>query len=383
MVEIKEVKSRKDKRMFLNFPLKLYKGNDCYVPPLYGDEKKLLGKSHDYCDQVEAVYYLALREGKCVGRISGIMQRVANEKWQQKRVRFTRFDCIDDQEVANALFDAVEAWGKARGMEEVVGPLNFSDMDREGLLIHGFDQLSTFETQYSYAYYQKLIENYGFAKDVDWIEHKLSAPTKETYEHMQKVSAAALERYGLHRGTAKNTREFLKKYADQFFDMVDVAYDKIYGSVPFTERMKKSMIANFKLIINIKYVAVIVDENDKVVSFGLCFPSIARPLQKSGGHLYPLTLLRLLHALKHPKILDLALIGVAPEYRLKGVSSALFFELMRLLNMKGVEYAETNPTLETNRNILNQWKNFPSVEHKRRRCFVKPIGKKATPKEEE
>lgn len=383
MITIKEVRSRKEKKLFLDFPQKLYKGNAYYVPPLYMDEKKLLGKGHEYCDQADAVYYLAFRDGKCVGRISGILQYVANEKWKQKRVRFTRFDCIDDQEVANALFDTVEKWGKERGMEEIVGPLNFTDMDREGLLIDGFDQVSTFETQYSYPYYKTLIENYGFRKDVDWIEHQLRAPKPETFEHMQKVSAAALERYGLHRGKAKNTREFLKKYADQFFEMVDVTYSHLYGSVPFTEKMKKVMIANFKLIINIKYVAVIVDKNDKVVCFGLCFPFIGKPLQKSGGHLYPITLLKLLHILKHPKSLDLALIGVAPEYRLKGVSSALFTELAKLLNQDGVEFAETNCTLETNHNILNQWKVFESKEHKRRRCFVKTIGVKPdTPPED-
>ena len=149
MITIKEVQSRKDKKLFLDFPQKLYKGNKYYVPPLYMDEKKLLGKGHEYCDQADAVYYLAFRDGKCVGRISGILQYVANEKWKQKRVRFTRFDCIDDQEVADALFDTVEKWGKERGMEEIVGPLNFTDMDREGLLIDGFDQVSTFETQYS------------------------------------------------------------------------------------------------------------------------------------------------------------------------------------------------------------------------------------------
>ncbi len=375
MLEIREVRTAKEKRLFLNYALKLYKGNPYFVPPLYCDEKKLFGKEHEYCDQAESVFYLAFRDGKCVGRISGILQHASNRKWEQKRVRFTRFDCEDDQEVANALFDAVENWGKENGMEEIVGPLGYSDFEREGLLTWGFDQLSTFEEQYNYDYYQKLIENYGFGKDVDWTEHRLRAPSPETIAHMTKVSNAALERLGLKFGTAKNTREFLKKYADQFFELVDISYDHIYGSVPFTDRMKKVMISNFKLIINIRYVAVIVDENDRAVCFGLCFPAIGKPLQKSGGHLYPCTLIKLLHALHHPDCIDLALVGVRPEYRMKGVSSAIFARLAKMLADDDIP-AETNLTLVTNHNILNQWKSFESVEHKHRRSFVKKIGEK-------
>ena len=176
MIEIKEVKTPKEQRAFVNFPLMLYKGNPYFVPPLYADEMKLFKSNYHYYETSEAVYFLAYRKGEVVGRISGILQRAANEKWQQKRVRFTRFDSIDDQEVANALFSAVETWAKAKGMEEVVGPLGFSDFEREGLLIEGFEELSTFEEQYNYPYYQKLIEHLGYQKDVDWVEHKLYPP---------------------------------------------------------------------------------------------------------------------------------------------------------------------------------------------------------------
>ncbi len=265
MVVIQEVKTRKQKKQFLNFGLNLYKDNPYFIPPLYGNEKKLFGNNHDYCDQAESVFYLAYRDGKVVGRISGILQKASNEKWKQQRVRFTRFDCIDDQEVANALFDAVEQWAKEKGMKEIVGPLGYSDMEREGLLIEGFDQLNTFEEQYNYEYYQKLIENYGFQKDVDWLECRITAPNDEYLEKVKRVSQKSMERFGLHFGEAKNTKDFLKKYANDFFHIIDETYAHIYGSVPFTEKMKKSIMKDFGLVINLNYVAVILDKNEKPI----------------------------------------------------------------------------------------------------------------------
>lgn len=372
MIHIEEVKTRAQRRAFVQFPLKLYKGNPYFVPPLYMDEMKMFKKNYSYNDQAEAVYFLAYDEKKVVGRISGILQRVANEKWKQKRVRFTRFDSIDDQEVANALFAAVENWAREKGMEEVVGPLNFSDLEREGLLIEGFDELATFEEQYNFPYYQKLIENLGYQKEVDWIEHKLYLP-KERDERLPRLSQKILDRYGLHMSEAKNTRDFLKKYADKFFEVLDASYDEIYGTVPFTDNMKKTLIANFKLIIDLKFIRIILDKDERPVCFGICFASLAKALQKSGGRLTIPALFRVLKAVKHPQIIDLALIGVVEEYRMKGVSSVLINELINMLDEDGVEYCETNLNLEDNYSIHNMWKSFDSVQHKRRRSYVKKI----------
>ena len=371
MVEIREVKTRKEKKEFVEFPLKMYKNNPYFVPPLYGDEMKMFKKDYVYYDQSEAVYYNAYKGGKMVGRISGIIQHVANEKWGQKRVRFTRFDSIDDREVSDALFSTVEKWAKDKGMEEIVGPLGFSDLEREGLLIEGFDELSTFEEQYNAPYYQKLVEDYGFIKDVDWWERKLRKPAVPD-ERLKRISDMMLKKYNLHIGTAKTTRQFLKKYADQFFEILDETYSHIYGTVPFTEGMKNMMIANFKLIVDVRYVAVIVDENEKVVCFGLCFPSIAKAVQKSGGRLTIPAIFRILKALKHPKVIDLALIGVVDEYKNKGISSALLAKNLEMFDY-GIEHFETNLCLEDNKNIQNQWKNFDAVVHKKRRCYVKKI----------
>lgn len=372
MLEVREVKTRKEKKDFLNFPIKLYKGNKNFVPPLYFDEKKIFSKNYVYLDQAEAVYYNAYLDGKIVGRISGIIQHASNKKNNEKRVRFTRFDSINDYNVARNLFSKVEKWAKEKGMDTIVGPLGFSDLEREGLLVEGFDELSTFEEQYNYDYYQELIEKYGFIKEVDWVERKLYYP-KEKDERIERLSSVMMKRYKLKFGEAKNTKEFLKKYSDDFFEILDSTYADIYGTVPFTENTKKMMIDNFKLIVDVKRVAVVVDENNKVVCFGICFPSIAKAVQKSKGHLTPLGIIRILKAIKKPEILDLGLIGVLPEYQMRGISSALINEILKMLEDGKIKYAETNLNLEDNYNIQNQWKAFDSVLHKRRRSYVKKI----------
>ena len=373
MVKIKEVSTAKEKKEFLNFPLKLYKGNKNFVPPLYGDEKKIFRADYHYYEQAEAKYYLAYRDGKVVGRISGILQKASNEKWGQKRVRFTRFDCIDDCEVAAALLGAVEDWAREKRMSEVVGPLGFSDLEREGLLIEGFDELATFEEQYNYPYYQRLIESCGYGKDVDWLEHKLYLPNGDVNPRLQAHAMQIMERFQLHFGEAKNIGDFLKRYADQIFDVLDETYNEIYGTVPFTEKIKKELIKNFKLIVDLRFVRIIFDKDERPVCFGLCLPSISRAVQPSGGKLTLPTIVRILKSVKNPKIIDLALIGVVDEYKMKGVSSVLINELINMLEENNVEYCETNLNLETNYAILNQWKSFDSVQHKRRRCYKKKI----------
>lgn len=373
MIEIREVTTKKQQKEFLDFPLKLYKNNPYFVPPLYLDEKKIFSKNYMYYDSSEAVYFNAYQDGKMVGRISGILQKASNEKWNQKRVRFTRFDSIDSEEVASALFSAVENWAKEKGMQEVVGPLGFSDLEREGLLIEGFDQLSTFEEQYNYPYYQKLIEKCGYEKEVDWVERALRRP-EVIDERIERISSLMMKKYNLHWGEYKTTKEFLRKYADQFFEILDETYDKLYGTVPFTKGMKKMLISNFKLIVDVKYVGVILDENEKVVCFGLAFPSIAKAVQKSGGHLTLPALFRILRALKKPEVIDMALMGVLPQYEKRGIASALIAHNLKMFDEYGIEHFETNLCLEDNYNIQNMWKNFNETIHKRRRSFVKKIG---------
>ena len=371
MVEIREVKTKREQREFLDFPNRLYRDNPCYIPPLYMDEKKIFRPDYVYYDTCEAVYFNAYRQGHIVGRISGILQKAANEKNNERRIRFTRFDCINDQEVADALFKSVEDWGISKGMDTICGPLGFSDLEREGLLVEGFDQISTFEESYNASYYSKLIENCGYSKEIDWVESKIYYPDDED-NTMEKMSDFILKRYNLHIGEAKSTRDFIKRYGDAFFELLDVAYEDLYGTVPFTDGMKKMMIDNFLLIIKLKYVAVILDENNKVVALGLCFPAIGEGLRKSGGRLTPAALLHVLHDMKKPRVLELGLVAVDPAYANRGISTVLFAGFKRML--KEVDHAETNLNLETNHAIQNQWKRFKAVQHKRRRSYIKVLG---------
>ncbi len=373
MIEVREVKTKKEQRDFLKFPIKLYKGNSCFVPPLYIDEVKIFRKDYVYYDTCEAVYFNAYRDGKQVGRISGILQKASNEKMNEKRVRFTRFDSIDDQEVADALFKAVETWAKEKGMDTVCGPLGFSDLEREGLLVEGFDELATFEEQYNAEYYGKLIENCGYQKEVDWVESKVFAPDEESAKELEKMSELICKRYGLRFGEAKNMSDFAKKYCDDFFRLIDQGYEKLYGTVPFTDGMKKMTIENFKLVTDIDHIAIVLDENDHAVAMGFCIPSIAKAMQISGGHLSPRALVKLLKSMRRPEVIDFALIAVEPEYLNRGISAIFANDIAKMLNNGYTKYAETNLNLEDNYAIRNLWKRFNSYEHKRRRSYVKSI----------
>lgn len=372
-IEIREVVTGKEQKNFLRFPLDLYRDNPYFVPPLWSDEKMIFAPDYIYADTCETVYFNAYKGEKMVGRISGIIQKASNEKTGEKRARFTRFDSVNDPDVAKALFGAVEEWAGANGMDTVCGPLGFSDLEREGLLVEGFDQLSTFEEQYNADYYGSLIEGLGYEKEVDWTESKIYAPDKDSIAEMHKMADFIMKRYNLHFGESSGTGDFLRKYADGFFDLIDKSYAGLYGTVPFTDGMKKTMIDNFRLIIDTKHVAVILDENEKMVCFGICFPSIAKAVQKSRGHLTPAALVRLLRAIRKPNIIDLGLIGVDPEYANRGISIAISAALADMLSEDGIEYAETNLNLEDNAAIQNQWKRFRNVHHKRRRSYVKKL----------
>ena len=367
MITVEQVLTKKQQKEFLDFPLKLYKDCPNYTPPLYMDEKKIFRKDFVYNDMCESVNFNAYKDGKMAGRITGILQKAANEKSGKRQVRFGHFDIIEDEEVAVALLKTVEEWAVKQGMNEVIGPLGYSDLEREGLLIEGFDYPATFEESYNYPYYQTYIENYGYQKDVDWTGSRLRIP-KDYDGEVDKLAAFVMKRYNLHIGPARNTKDFINRYADGIFELLDKSYELLYGTVPFTKDMKKMMIDNFKLVIDIKYVAVILDENDKMVCFGLAFPGIADAVRPSGGRLTPPTLIRLLKALKKPRVIDLCLIGVEPEWLNRGVSVIISSEMMKML--KHVDYAETNTNLEENYAIQNQWKRFDEEKIKRRRCYI-------------
>lgn len=372
MLEIREVKTRKEIRDFLNLPLKMYKDNSSFIPPLYGDELKMFKSNYMYYDQSESKFWVAYKEGQCVGRIQAILQNKSNEKWNQKRMRFSRVDFIDDKEVSKALFEKLEEFAKAKGMDEVVGPLGFSDLEREGMLIEGFDQLNTFEEQYNFPYYKEHLEALGYTKDIDWIEHRLFI-NKDKAQKVISISDAILAKGKLKLIQGVPFGKFVKRYKDQFFDILDATYDKLYGTVPFSEGMKNLLVNNFKPIVNMKYVPAVVDENDNIVAFAIAFPAMNEVLKKSNGHLYPLTILRLLKNVRHPKVIDLGLIGVTPSAYLSGGAIIIYSALLKNMINDKIEYCETNLNLEDNKDIISTWKHFDSIQHKRRRSFVKKI----------
>ncbi len=373
MIEVRPVRSKREQRQFLNFPLDLYKDNPCFVPPLWMDEKKIFDKGYVYRDTCEDECWLAFKDGKVAGRIQGILQKASNEKTGEKRIRFTRFDSIEDFEVAKALFEAAENWARGLGMDTVCGPLGYSDLEREGLLIEGFDQLSTFEEQYNAPYYPEFIERLGYTKEIDWNESQLRSPAPEDAAELRKLSEFILRRYNLHIGKSRSTGDFLRKYADGLFEVLDHSYDGLYGTVPFTDGMKKLLIDNFRLVVNPKRTAVVLDENEKVVAFAVSFASLAKAVQPSRGHLTPLALIRLLRALRRPDIIDLCLVGVEPEWLNRGVSTVFVAGMVDMLEDPRVKYLETNLNLEDNYTIQNMWKRFDRTIHKRRRSYIKKL----------
>ena len=368
-----EVKTKGDIKRFIHFPMELYKDSPYYVPLLVSDEKKIFKKDYVYNNTCHTKFFLCVDENdKVVGRIEGIIQNAANEKWGQKRVRFTRFDAINDQEVANQLLDAVVNWAKPYGMTELVGPLGYSDMEREGLLIDGFDKIQTYEEQYNYDYYQKLLENYGLGKDVDWVEYKVFPP-KTIDPRFEALCEKVIERHKLTIYQPKSMGKFIKEYQKDFFEIVDITYNKIYGTVPFTKEMMESSIQSFKLILRPQDLVVVFNEQKKVIAFALVFPSISKIVTKHKGRITLPFLFEFLRNKKHPEILDMGLIGVIPEYMMTGGASVAVYALMKQIIGKGIEHMETNLMLETNTNILGLMSNFQREYTKKRRCFVKSI----------
>ena len=374
MIEIREVKSKKEVKQFIELPLKMYKDCPYFVPPLYMSEKVLFKPVNPYTSSCDTVYYLAFKDCKLVGRISGIIQKDANEKWNRKRVRFTRFDSIDDQEVANALFDAVAKWAKDKGMSEICGPLGFNDLEREGLLIEGFEELATFEEQYNYPYYEKLVENYGFKTEVEWIEKQIRAPKNhEDIDKIKRLSDLVARKYKLRYVQEKSIGVFLKKHRENFFKLYEATYADLYGTCPIRKEVEDDILSGFKLLLTEKNVISIYNDKNEMVCFGLYLPSIAKAVQKSGGRITPAALFKILRARKSTKVLDFAIIGVRDDYRNCGVPAMLLTKAAESLIDGTCDYFETNLQLTTNLNIITLFSKFDYRLHKRRRSYLKSI----------
>lgn len=379
-IEIKRVETKKDLAKFIDFHYDLYKGNAYDAPTLFFDDMNTLScdknVAFDFC---EAEYFMAYKDGKLAGRVAAIINNRANEKFGKKDVRFGWIDFVDDIEVTKALFDAVEAWGKSKGMTAMVGPLGFTDLDPEGMLIMGFDKLGTMPTIYNYPYYPEHMEKLGgWVKDNDYVEYYLPMPEK-TPEKFAKLSAMIEKRYNLHvkKITKKDVKHGTIVY--DIFRLINETYKDLYGYVELTERQIDDYVKSYLPMLDLNLVTLVVDGNkdDKLIGVGVTMPSMARAMQKCHrGRLFPFGWWHLLRALKFHKTegVDLLLIGFLPEYRTKGANALLFADLIPRYIDYGFKWGETNVEMEDNSSVQSQWGNLEHINHKRRRCYRKQIG---------
>lgn len=379
-IEIKTVEHRSDLKKFIDFYYELYRDCAYAVPFLFGDEMKTLrsdrNPSFECC---EACYFMAFKSGRMVGRIAAIINHRANEKWGCKEVRFNWFDFVDDPEVSTALLDAAEKWGRERGMNEIAGPLGFTDMDREGMLIEGFDRLSTMYTNYNYPYYRQHIERLeGFAKDNDYLEYRIKIP-EVAPPKFEKLSRMIETRYNLHVHKFTSDELLNKGMGRRLFEIVNATYKDLYGYSELSDRQIDGLVNDYIRKADLNLVTAVVDgnRNNEMIGFGITFPSFSRALQKTrDGRLFPMGWWPLLRVLKWHKtdMVDLLLIGILPEYRKKGANALIFNDLIDRSHQYGFKWAEAMPQMETNTAVQSEWQYFESEQHRRHRCYRKKMG---------
>lgn len=375
-ITIQQVSSKKELKTFIRFNYELYKDNPYSVPDLYDDMLHTFNpKKNAAFEFCEAAYFLAYKDQKVVGRVAAIINHRANDTWKAKEVRFGWIDFIDDDEVSAALLKTVEKWGKARGMDTIVGPLGFTDMDAEGMLIEGFDQLSNMATIYNYPYYPQHMERLGYEKATDWVEFKLKVPEQQLPERFKRVAEIILQKYKLK--IVKLTRKVIKEknYGQRMFDLINEAYAPLYGFSKMTQGQISQYVKTYLPLLDLRMVTVVEDEAGELVAVGISMASLSEALQKAKGRILPFGWFYLLKSLywKRSKTLDLLLVAVKPEYQSKGVNALLFYDLVPVYMQMGFEFGESNPELEDNKKVQSQWSAFDPVLHKRRRAFRKRI----------
>jgi GNAT superfamily N-acetyltransferase len=371
-IEIKEVTGKKDLNAFLDLPYRLYKGHPYYVPPLRFDEKATLRKdknpAFDYC---ESRYWLAYKDGKVVGRIAGILNKAYIDKWKNKYLHFGWIDFEEEEEIAKALIAQVENWAREMDMTAVQGPLGFTDLDHEGMLVEGFDQLGTMATLYNYPYYPAFLEKLGYQKDIDWVEFRIKVP-ETVPEKLEKTASLIQKRLGLNIIAATKPKDILP-YAKAIFDLINSEYADLHGVVPLTERQINYYIKQYFSFMRVDFVTIITDKEDKLAAFGITMPSLSVALQKSGGRLFPFGFIYILRAMKKNDSADFLMVAVRKDLQGKGVNALLIHETAKSYIKNGVKYVETNHELEDNRKIRSMWDDFDSRQHKRRRCFIRHL----------
>lgn len=375
MVTIRPVKpTRSELRRYVKFGIDFYDGNPYFVPPLVMDDvNTLLPDKNPAFDFCEAQSYMAYRDDKPVGRITCIINRAVNERTGRREMRFGFVDFTDDAEVVDTLFDTARAWGRERGMTHIIGPMGFTDMDHEGMLVEGFDRVGTMATIYNYPYYPQHMERMGFVKEAEWVEFRMTVPDAIP-EKYQRVADIVRRKYGLRTVEFTSRRKLRDQYGHALFDLINEAYDKLYGYSPLTNRQIDHYISQYLGIIRLDGISVIVDKDDQLVGVGISIPSFSSSLQRSRGRLWPTGWYYLLKTLygSDPTV-DLLLVAVKPEYQNKGVNALLFTDLIPKFIKAGYRHAESNPELADNEAVQKQWEYFEHEQHKRRRCYSAPI----------
>ena len=374
-VTIKKVESSRDFKVFARFANKLYKGNKYYVPALVFDELGTFDKkkngAYEFCD---AEFYLAYKDEQLVGRVAAIINHKANESWNVKQVRFGWFDFIDDIEVSSALLDAVIEFGKKAGMTQIAGPLGFTDVDPEGMLVEGYDQVSTMALIYNHPYYPEHMKKLGYFKETGWLEYRITLPEAVPERHM-KIAEAVMERYGL--SVSKKTRKQILKegYGQKFFELINETYCHLYGFSLLTERQIKNYVDLYMNFADVNLLSFIEDKDGNLIAAGVSIPSLAEALQKCNGEIFPFGWIHILKALfwKRSDTVEFLLIGVKPEWQNKGINSLIICDLLKRYRESGFLYAETNANLETNTKIQAMWGPFEHEQHKKRWIFAKDI----------
>lgn len=375
-IEIREVQTKAELRKFVDYPNELYKDVPQFVPAFYGDDladwDKKKNPAFDYC---EARCFLAYRDGEIVGRIGAILSHKSNDTWGTNRMRFTQVDFIDDPAVSSALFETVENWAKEKGCAQIHGPLGFCDMDREGMLVEGFDRRSMFITYYNHPYYNEHLARLGYVKDTDWVENLIDIPTpdSETGIKLHRLAERVLSRGKYHKADIKRKGQITARHIEDVFRLVNKAYAPLYGVVELTEKQIKKYANKFVPLVNPNLLCLIYDNEEKLVAFGVCAPSMAEAMKKHRGRLFPIGWVDVLRALSKNDTMDLLLIAVDPDVQGLAINAVIMDHILQGANRMGITKAESGPTLEVNEKVQSQWKFFEREQHKRRRCYVKDI----------
>ena len=371
-IKIVEVKDKKTRTDFVNLPYRLYKNNKYWVPPIKADEKKsLLPEKNPAFKFSKAKFWLAYKKDKCVGRIGALIIKPWIEKNGKNYGRFTRPEFIDDTEVSEKLLSTAENWLRQQGMEKMHGPLGFSNLDHQGVLIEGHEWLPSIGSDYHHAYYQKHLETYGLKKEIDWIEFRITMP-EQLPEKSVKVGNMILKRYNLKVVTF-NTKKELADFTHNIFNLFNDAFSDLFGTYSFNEEMKQYYIDKYFPVLSPQYVKVILDKNDKIAAFIIALPSLSKAMQKAGGKIFPFGWWHIMQGFKNPKEMDLLLTGVRPKFQKLGLAAILTNKIWETGKNDGVKFVETTGMLENNHVAIQMWKSFEHIQHKRKRCYIKDL----------